>query len=141
MGRVDGKAAFITEVARGMGRSHASRLAQEGADVIAVDLCEPLDWAPSTMPAPEDLEDTARQIRALAWQIYACRADMRGHAALERAAGAGVKAVDRSSARLPECPHPTEIPQVRAAAALPTGFPHTKRHSPAQGGTPARVAL
>ena len=39
-GRVQGKVAFITGAARGQGRSHAIRLAQEGADIIAVDLCE-----------------------------------------------------------------------------------------------------
>jgi (+)-trans-carveol dehydrogenase len=40
-GRVDGKVAFITGAARGQGRSHAVRLAQEGADIIAIDVCQP----------------------------------------------------------------------------------------------------
>ena len=43
MGRVEGKVAFITGAARGQGRSHAVRLAEEGADIIAVDLCEDVD--------------------------------------------------------------------------------------------------
>jgi (+)-trans-carveol dehydrogenase len=42
-GRVDGKVAFITGAARGQGRSHAVRLAQEGADIIAIDICKPID--------------------------------------------------------------------------------------------------
>jgi (+)-trans-carveol dehydrogenase len=41
-GRVEGKVAFITGAPRGQGRSHALRLAQEGADIIAVDICEPV---------------------------------------------------------------------------------------------------
>jgi NAD(P)-dependent dehydrogenase (short-subunit alcohol dehydrogenase family) len=48
MGRVEGKVAFITGAARGQGRSHAVRLAQEGADIIAVDLCGPVRCVPST---------------------------------------------------------------------------------------------
>ena len=41
-GRVEGKVAFITGAARGQGRSHAVRLAQEGADIIAIDICGPI---------------------------------------------------------------------------------------------------
>ncbi|HVQ97941.1 MAG TPA: SDR family mycofactocin-dependent oxidoreductase, partial [Mycobacterium sp.] len=50
-GRVDGKVAFITGAARGQGRSHAVRLAQEGADIIAVDICGPPVANPSIPPA------------------------------------------------------------------------------------------
>ncbi len=42
-GRVEGKVAFITGAARGQGRAHAVRLAQEGADIIAVDICKKID--------------------------------------------------------------------------------------------------
>ena len=49
-------------------------------------------------------------------------------------------AVRSPTARLPACPRPTEIPQVRTATAFPTGFPQTKRHSPAYAGTPANLA-
>lgn len=41
-GRVEGKVAFITGAARGQGRSHAVKLAQEGADIIAIDICKPI---------------------------------------------------------------------------------------------------
>ena len=50
-GRVEGKVAFITGAARGQGRSHAVRLAQEGADIIAVDICEPISSNTQIDPA------------------------------------------------------------------------------------------
>jgi NAD(P)-dependent dehydrogenase (short-subunit alcohol dehydrogenase family) len=52
MGKLDGKVAFITGAARGQGRSHAVRLAQEGADVIAVDLCAQMDTIAYPMATP-----------------------------------------------------------------------------------------
>ena len=55
MGRVEGKVAFITGAARGQGRSHAVRLAEEGADIIAVDLCHDIDSIGYPMARPEDL--------------------------------------------------------------------------------------
>ena len=54
-GRVEGKVAFVTGAARGQGRSHAIRLAQEGADIIAVDLAAQVDSAPYPMATPADL--------------------------------------------------------------------------------------
>ena len=59
MGRVQGKVAFVTGAARGQGRSHAVRLAEEGADIIAVDLCEDIETIGYPMATPEDLEETA----------------------------------------------------------------------------------
>jgi len=58
-GRVAGKVAFITGAARGQGRSHAVRLAQEGADIIAVDICRPFADSPAPPATPEDLAETA----------------------------------------------------------------------------------
>ena len=55
-GRVEGKVAFITGAARGQGRSHAIRLAQEGADIIAVDLAGQVDSVPYPMATPDDLD-------------------------------------------------------------------------------------
>jgi (+)-trans-carveol dehydrogenase len=58
MGRVEGKVAFITGAARGQGRSHAIRLAEEGADIIAVDVCEDIAGVPYVGATEEDLAQT-----------------------------------------------------------------------------------
>jgi NAD(P)-dependent dehydrogenase (short-subunit alcohol dehydrogenase family) len=58
MGRVEGKVAFVTGAARGQGRSHAIRLAEEGADIVAIDLCAQVDSVAYPMATPEDLEET-----------------------------------------------------------------------------------
>jgi (+)-trans-carveol dehydrogenase len=57
-GRVEGKVAFITGAARGQGRSHAVRLAQEGADILAVDIARQIDSVPYPLATPEDLAET-----------------------------------------------------------------------------------
>ena len=89
-GRVEGKVAFITGAARGQGRSHAVRLAEEGADVIAVDLCAQIDTVPYPMATPEDLEETTRQVEQLDRRIVARQADVRDGAALQAALDQGV---------------------------------------------------
>jgi NAD(P)-dependent dehydrogenase (short-subunit alcohol dehydrogenase family) len=62
VGRVEGKVAFITGAARGQGRSHAVRLAEEGADIIAVDLCQNMSTIGYPLASPEDLEETVRLV-------------------------------------------------------------------------------
>ena len=65
-GRVAGKVAFITGAARGQGRSHAVRLAQEGADIIAVDICrDVVDYSPIPGSTSEDLAETADMVKGL----------------------------------------------------------------------------
>ena len=64
-GRVEGKVAFITGAARGQGRAHAVRLAQEGADIIAVDICSQIDSVPYQLATGDDLADTVSQVEAL----------------------------------------------------------------------------
>ena len=77
-GRVEGKVAFVTGAARGQGRSHAVRLAEEGADIIAVDICAPISEdaqiAPST---PDDLAQTAELVKALNRRIVTTEVDVR----------------------------------------------------------------
>ena len=92
MGRVEGKVAFITGAARGQGRSHAIRLAQEGADIIAVDLCESIESVtPFYAGATEaDLAETVRAVEALDRRIVATKADVRDYAALKSALDDGV---------------------------------------------------
>jgi len=56
MGLVEGKVALVTGAARGQGRAEAVRLAEEGADIIAVDICEPVETIPYEGATLEDLE-------------------------------------------------------------------------------------
>ncbi len=90
MGKLDGKIAFVTGAARGQGRSHAIRLAQEGADIIAVDICAQIDTVPYPMSTPEDLAETVKEVEALDRRIVARQADTRDEAALRAAFEAGV---------------------------------------------------
>jgi SDR family mycofactocin-dependent oxidoreductase len=88
MGRVSGKVAFITGAARGQGRSHAIRLAEEGADIIAVDICRDFETVGYPMAKPDDLKETAAAVEKLDRRIVAVEADVRDRgqlaAALER---------------------------------------------------------
>jgi (-)-trans-carveol dehydrogenase len=94
-GRVEGKVAFITGAARGQGRSHAIRLAQEGADIIAVDLCAQVESAPYPMSTPEDLAQTVKEVEALDRRIVATQADVRDYGALKAALDDGVAQLGR----------------------------------------------
>ena len=85
MGKLEGKVAFITGAARGQGRSHAIRLAQEGADIIAVDICAQISSVPYPMSTPEDLAETAKEVEALDRRIYTAVADVRDQQALQKA--------------------------------------------------------
>ncbi|MBX6388505.1 MAG: mycofactocin-coupled SDR family oxidoreductase [Frankia sp.] len=82
-GRVEGKVAFITGAARGQGRSHAVRLAEEGADIIAVDVCRQLEGAAFEMPTPEDLAETVAQVEKLGRRIIAEQVDVRDFEAMK----------------------------------------------------------
>ncbi|MFC5754924.1 mycofactocin-coupled SDR family oxidoreductase [Actinomadura rugatobispora] len=94
-GRVEGKVAFITGAARGQGRAHAVRLAQEGADIIAVDICKQLDSVPIPMSTPEDLDETVAQVKALGRRIIASQVDVRDLDALKAAVDDGVTQLGR----------------------------------------------
>jgi len=89
MGKLEGKVAFITGAARGQGRSHAVRLAQEGADIIAVDLCEQIGSVAYDMATRADLDQTVKEVEALDRRIVARQADVRDLAALRSAVEAG----------------------------------------------------
>ena len=92
MGRVEGKVAFITGAARGQGRSHAIRLAQEGADIIAVDVAEEIDSVKRFYPgaSEEDLAETVKQVEDLDRRIVAAKVDVRDYEALKKALDDGV---------------------------------------------------
>ena len=61
-GRVAGKRILITGAARGMGRSHALRLAEEGADLILVDICQSLPQIEYPLATEDDLAETVRLV-------------------------------------------------------------------------------
>jgi (+)-trans-carveol dehydrogenase len=94
-GRVEGKVAFITGAARGQGRAHAVRLAQEGADIIAVDVCRQLDTVRIPLSTPEDLAETADLVKGLNRRIYTAEVDVRDYDALKAAVDAGVEQLGR----------------------------------------------
>ena len=89
-GKLEGKVAFITGAARGQGRSHAVRLAQEGADIIAVDICAQIGSVGYPMATPDDLTETAKAVEALDRRIVARQADVRDEAGLRAAFEAGL---------------------------------------------------
>jgi SDR family mycofactocin-dependent oxidoreductase len=88
-GRVEGKVAFITGAARGQGRSHALRLAEEGADIIAVDLCEDIKSVDYPLASHADFDETVRRVEALGRRIVAREADVRDVESLRAAVDAG----------------------------------------------------
>jgi SDR family mycofactocin-dependent oxidoreductase len=95
MGRVEGKAAFITGVARGQGRSHAVRLAQEGADIIGIDVCADIETVPYRGATTEDLAETVRQVEALGRRIFVAHADVRDFDSIKAALDNGVERLGR----------------------------------------------
>jgi SDR family mycofactocin-dependent oxidoreductase len=92
-GRMQGKVVLVTGAARGQGRSHAVRLAQEGADIIAVDVCEQIKSVPYQMATEADLAETARLVEELDRRIVTQVADVRDRAPLAAAVEAGVAAL------------------------------------------------
>ena len=90
MGRVQGKVAFVTGAARGQGRSHAVRLAEEGADIIAVDRCEDFATVGYPMATPEDLEETAKLVEKTGRGIVTAKVDVRDADQLKTALESGI---------------------------------------------------
>ncbi|MTD55534.1 mycofactocin-coupled SDR family oxidoreductase [Amycolatopsis pithecellobii] len=94
-GRLAGKVAFITGAARGQGRSHAVRFAEEGADIIAVDLCEQIATVAAPMSTKDDLDETAGLVEKAGGRIAAVVADVRDRAGLEAALARGERQLGR----------------------------------------------
>ncbi|MCU1653863.1 MAG: Short-chain dehydrogenase/reductase, partial [Pseudonocardia sp.] len=91
MGRVEGKVAFITGAARGQGRSHAIRLAQEGADIIAVDIDQQqVETSLCPTATAEDMAETVKLVEELDRRIIARTADVRDLGALQNVVAEGV---------------------------------------------------
>jgi (+)-trans-carveol dehydrogenase len=94
-GRLEGKVAFITGAARGQGRSHATRLAEEGADIIAIDICDQIDTVPYDMATVADLAETVDLVEQLGRRIVAAQVDVRDLDAVEKAVIEGVSQLGR----------------------------------------------
>ena len=95
MARLEGKVAFVTGVARAQGRSHALRLAEEGADIVGVDIAAQIDTVPYPMATPEDLAETVAEVEALGRRIVASQVDVRDYDALKAALDDGVARLGR----------------------------------------------
>jgi SDR family mycofactocin-dependent oxidoreductase len=114
MGRFDGQVVFITGAGRGQGRSHAVKFALEGADIIAVDVCEQIPTVDYPLASPEDLAETIAQVESLDRRIVAREADVRDLAILQDVITAGVGELGRldivlaNAAVAPLSPHVTD---------------------------------
>ena len=91
MGSLDGKVAFITGVARGQGRSHALRLAADGADIIGVDICADIPSNGYPMASADELDETVALVEAQGGKILASVADVRDFQEVKTALDAGVQ--------------------------------------------------
>lgn len=90
-----GKVAFITGAARGQGRAEALRLATDGADIIAIDLCEQIESVPYPLATPDDLAATVKLVEEAGGRIVALQADVRDEQALQAALQTGVDQLGR----------------------------------------------
>jgi SDR family mycofactocin-dependent oxidoreductase len=93
MGQMDGKVAFISGVARGQGRSHALRLAEEGADIIGFDICRQIDSVPYPLASEQDLEETVALVEKLGRRIVGRQADVRDFSAVRACLAEGLEAL------------------------------------------------
>ncbi|MDQ2635333.1 MAG: mycofactocin-coupled SDR family oxidoreductase [Actinomycetota bacterium] len=90
MGRVEGKRALVTGAARGQGRHHAVRLAEEGADVVLLDICADIPGVGYPMATPQDLDETVRLVEKFDRRAVASVVDVRDRASLGHAISAAV---------------------------------------------------
>jgi SDR family mycofactocin-dependent oxidoreductase len=94
-GTLKGHVAFITGAARGQGRAHAVKLAAEGADIIAVDLCDQIASVPYPLATPDDLAATVKLVEDTGARIVARQADVRDRAGLKTALAEGIAELGR----------------------------------------------
>ncbi len=95
-GSLDGRVAFVTGAARGQGRAHAVRLAADGADIVALDVCKPVsDYVTYPMPTAEDLAETARLVEAAGRTALVREVDIRDLAAQQQLVAEAVEQFGR----------------------------------------------
>lgn len=95
MGKLDGRVAYITGAARGQGRSHAVLLAEEGAQIIGMDICEDIATCNYPMATQEDLEETIRLVEKTGQQMVGLKGDVRRPDDLQRALDKGLEQFGR----------------------------------------------
>ena len=117
-GRHAGRVALITGAARGQGRSHAWRLAEEGADVVAIDVCAPNPGVAYPMATPDELEETAAGVRERGVRVSAHVADVRDADGLGRAITAGIEELGGVDSVLANAGIGMASPDVTAAQAF-----------------------
>ena len=113
MARLEGKVALVTGAARGQGRSHAVRMAEEGADIIAVDICRQIESVNYPLATPDDLVHTAKLVEELDRRVVTFETDVRDEVGLSSAVAAGVSALGRLDivcANAGVCPLGPEVP-------------------------------
>ncbi|ODQ86383.1 mycofactocin-coupled SDR family oxidoreductase [Mycolicibacterium holsaticum] len=121
MGRVEGKRALVTGAARGQGRHHAVRLAEEGADVVLLDICADIPGVGYPMATPEDLDETVRLVEKFDRQAVAAVVDVRDRAALGQAISAAAETLgglDVVVANAGICPIGPDFPVTAFAVAV-----------------------
>ncbi|WP_433781150.1 mycofactocin-coupled SDR family oxidoreductase [Actinomycetospora sp. CA-101289] len=117
-GRHAGRVALITGAARGQGRSHAWRLAEEGADIVAIDVCAPDPGVAYPLATPEELEETAAGVRERGGRVSAHVADVRDAEGLGTAVTAGIEELGGVDAVLANAGIGMASPDVSAARAF-----------------------
>lgn len=90
MGRVEGKVVLVTGGARGQGRRHAVRLAEEGADIILIDVCHDIEHNGYALATQQDLDEACREVEKSGHRVVSAAVDVRDRPALEAALSSAV---------------------------------------------------
>jgi SDR family mycofactocin-dependent oxidoreductase len=98
VGLLEGKVCFVTGAGHGQGRTHAVRMAEEGADLVVCDICAPVPQIPSPMATPAELDETAALVEEAGARVISGVADVRDLAAVKRIVQSGLKEFGRIDA-------------------------------------------